>query len=99
LFLFGQFFLIFIFLRNFRNKNSFNVGSIGSNLDLLASCGLTVHVECDLGVSARFQADKDNYFILVLIVDHVDRSLARLELLIALDLNFVDTYRDISEGA
>jgi len=97
--MFGFFFLIFIFLRNFRNKNSFNIGSIRSDLDLLASCRLTVDIECDCRVGARFQTDIDNDFILVLVVDHVDRSLASLELLVPLDLNLVDTDRDIGEGA
>ena len=72
LLMFGIFFLIFIFLRNFRNKNSFNISSIRSNLDLLASCRLAEDIECDCGASARFQADIDSDFILVLIVDHVD---------------------------
>jgi hypothetical protein len=98
LLMFGIFFLIFIFLRNFRNKNSFNISSIRSDLDLLASCGLAEDTECDCGASARFQADIDSDFILVLIVDHVDRSLACLELLVALDLYLIDPDRDIGEG-
>lgn len=97
--MFGFFFLIFIFLRNFRNKNSFNIGSIRSDLDLLAGCRLTVDIECDCRVGTRLQTDEDNDFILVLVVDHVNRSLASLELLVALDLNLVDSNRDICEGA
>jgi len=97
--MFGFFFLIFIFLRNFRNKNSFNIGSIRSDLDLLAGCGLTIDIECDCRVGTRLQTDEDNDFILVLVVDHVYRSLASLELLVALDLNLVDSNRDIGEGA
>jgi hypothetical protein len=95
----GVFFLIFVFLRDFGHENRLDVGGVRPDLDLLARGGLAEDVECDAGVGAGFQAHKDDDFILVLVVDDVNRSVARLELLVAFDLNLVHADRHIREGA
>jgi hypothetical protein len=89
------FFLILIFHNNLWNQDRFYIGSVWSDLDLLASCGLAVDVKCDRGIGSRFQAHINRDFVLVLVIDHVYGSLARLKLLITFDLNFIDTDRDV----